>query len=128
MHDLIYDIWKKYHEMHVSSSWCTHAPKVSKKNRKNCVPEFQNLSAFELPWCGLLLFIDMNTYILTEWRNFKTFLKENYPIALDSYYLFTKKLLNMKLNIVLIVPREFTCIKYSWTLQQVLWTFFNLNR
>ena len=30
--------------------------------------------------CG---FIDMNTYILTEGNNFKTFLKE---LALDSYY------------------------------------------
>ena len=29
-------------------------------------------------------FIDMNTYILTKSRNFKTFLKENYAVALDS--------------------------------------------
>ena len=37
-------------------------------------------------------FIDMNTYILTEGNNFKTFLKE---LALDSYYLFAKIMLNM---------------------------------
>ena len=35
--------------------------------------------------CELVMFIiDMNTYILTEGRNFKIFLKENYAIALDS--------------------------------------------
>ena len=42
------------------------------------------------------------TYILTEGRNFKTFLKENCAIAFDSCYLFTKEILNMELNIVLI--------------------------
>ena len=34
----------------------------------------------------------MNTYILTEVSNFKTFLKENYAIALSSCSLFTKEL------------------------------------
>ena len=38
-------------------------------------------------------------YLLTEeGRSFKTFLKENYGIALDSCYLFTKKMLNMELK------------------------------
>ena len=42
-------------------------------------------------------------YILTEGgRSFKT-LKENYRIALDSCYLFTKKKLSMGLNMMLIV-------------------------
>ena len=38
-------------------------------------------------------FIDMNTYRLTEDRNFKTFFKENYAIDLDtdSCYIFTEK-------------------------------------
>ena len=39
----------------------------------------------------------MNTYILTESRNFKILSKENYAIALDSSYLCTKKMLNMEL-------------------------------
>ena len=54
--------------------------------------------------CGLGLFNDMNTYILIEaGRSFKTFLKENYAIALDSFFLFTKKMLNMELlNMILI--------------------------
>ena len=38
------------------------------------------------------IYIHVNTYLLTEGgRNFKAFLKENYIIALDSCYLFTKK-------------------------------------
>ena len=47
----------------------------------------------------------MNTYTEVG-RSFKTFLKENYAIALDSCYLFTKKMLNMKLNMILIVLME----------------------
>ena len=42
------------------------------------------LLAFNLPSSGLMVLINMNTYILTEGKNFKTFLKENYPIALCS--------------------------------------------
>ena len=45
--------------------------------------------------CGWrVVFIDMKmrrTHILTKGRSFKTFLKENYVIALNSLYLFTKK-------------------------------------
>ena len=33
----------------------------------------------------------MNKYIITEDRNFKTFLKENYEVAFNIWYLFTKK-------------------------------------
>ena len=57
--------------------------------QENCVPEFPILSALKLPTYGLVVFIDMNTYILTEGRSFRTFLEENYAIALNSY--FTKK-------------------------------------
>ena len=39
-------------------------------------------------------------YILTEGRNFRTFLKENYANALDSCYVLAKKMLNMELNIM----------------------------
>ena len=41
-----------------------------------------------------VVFIDMNRYILTESRNFKTFLEENYANNFDSCYLFTKVILN----------------------------------
>ena len=42
----------------------------------------------------------VGTCILTEDRNFITLPKENYAIALDSCYLFTKKKLNMNLNMM----------------------------
>ena len=51
--------------------------------------------------------IDINWYILTEGgRNFKKILKDNYAVALDSCYLFTTKMLNMELNMILIVLME----------------------
>ena len=37
----------------------------------------------------LVVFIDINSYILTEGRNIKTFLKESYVFALDNCYIFT---------------------------------------
>ena len=33
----------------------------------------------------------MDTYTFTEGRNVKIYLKENYAVALDKCYLFTKK-------------------------------------
>ena len=47
------------------------------------------LSVLKLPLCRLVVFPDMNMYILIEEdRVFKIFLKENYAIALDSCFLF----------------------------------------
>ena len=57
--------------------------KSQQSTRKKCAPEFLILSALKLPSCGLLVFTNMNTYILTEDTNLKTFLKEKYLIALD---------------------------------------------
>ena len=36
-------------------------------------------------------------------RNFKTFLKKNFAVALDSCFLFTKTMLNMELNMILLM-------------------------
>ena len=58
---------------------------------KKSVSNFPIFSALKLPSYELAVFIDMNMYILKEGRNFKTFLKENYIITLDSCYSFTKK-------------------------------------
>ena len=55
----------------------------------------------------------MNMYILTEDRNFKIFLKENYKITLDSSYLFTKKMLKMEFDLLLIAFMEFANIRHS---------------
>ena len=81
--------------------------------QNNCAPEFPILSALKLRPCGLVVFMDMNTYILTEGSDFKTFLRENYAIALNSCYLFTKQMLNMELNMMLIVLMEFAYIRHS---------------
>ena len=61
----------------------------------------------------------MNWYILKEGRNFKTLLKENYAVALDSCYLFTKIMLQIELNMTFIALKEFVHIRHSQTLQQI---------
>ena len=55
-------------------------------------------------------------FILIEGTNLWTFLKKNYAIALDSYYMFTKKMLNMEFNMMLIVLVEFAYIVNGFTL------------
>ena len=51
----------------------------------------------------------------TEGRNFKTFLKENYAIALLGKIVikFTKNMLKIELNMMLIVLMEFAYITHS---------------
>ena len=53
------------------------------------------LLALKLPLCGLL--IRTRIELIERDRSFKTFLNENYAIALDSCFLFTKK--NVKYGI-----------------------------
>ena len=55
----------------------------------------------------------MNTYIFTESVNFKTFLKENYPIVWSDNIIFTEKILNMDLNMRLTALMEFAYIRHS---------------
>ena len=92
---------------------CTKSLKETHKNF---------FSALKLPLCGLVVFIDMNMYILTEkaW-SFKTFFKGNYAIALDSCYLFTKKMLYMELSMILIVLETLgTFLKFTGNLMNTL--------
>ena len=58
-----------------------------------------------------MVFINTNTYILTEDRNFKVFLKANYAIALGSRDMLIKKMMNMELNMLLTVLMEFAKIR-----------------
>ena len=58
-----------------------------------------------------MVFINTNTYILTEDRNFKVFLKANYAIALGSCDMLIKKMMNMELNKLLTVLMEFAKIR-----------------
>ena len=67
---------------------CTKSP--SKAYERNYVSEFPLLSELKLALCGLVVFTDMKMYILIEGRNFKTYLNENYPIALGSCQFFPK--------------------------------------
>ena len=46
-------------------------------------------------------------------RNFKTLLKKNCAVALDSYQLFANKILNMELNMILLM--EFTSVHQTFT-------------
>ena len=113
VHDLVHDFWKKLiiGSLFPQRNACIHE-KSQQSIQKSCVPEFLY---------GLVLFIDMNTYILTEGRDFKAFLKQNYAITLERCYLFTKKMSNMELKMILIVLMEFAYIRNSWTLPQIWW-------
>ena len=48
--------------------------------------------AAELASYRLFIYIDMNTYILTEGKNFNVILHERFAIAFDSCYLFTEEI------------------------------------
>ena len=54
-----------------------HQKSTQGTKKKICTTEILILSALKLTSCGLVVFIVMNTCILTEGKNFKTSLKEN---------------------------------------------------
>ena len=87
-------------------SLCT---KSLNKIYKNIV--YQNFQFFQtLNWLHMeyiMVFINMNMwYILLKSRNFKTFLRENYAVALGRYCMF-----NLKLNIMLILLIPFLSLR-----------------
>ena len=115
---LAHDFWKKwYHKVQLSLK-CIRGTKSLNNAQKNCATKCLILSALKLNSCGPMVFIDMNAYILAEDRNFKTFLKKDYAVALNCCYMSTKKMLNMELNIMLMLLLKFVYIRHSWTLQQ----------
>ena len=63
--------------MHDTKSLNKAHKKAVHKNFKT----FQKVVNQKLPSRGLLFFIDISTYILTESRSLKTFLKENYAVT-----------------------------------------------
>ena len=69
--------------MYPSSLWSTPAPNVSTRHTKNCVSNFPILAALNLPSCEIVVFVNVNTYILTEGRNCRIFMKVKCAIALD---------------------------------------------
>ena len=68
-----------YHETG-AHFFTTVVPIIQEKSQQsiqeNWVYEFPIHSALKLPLCELVVLIDMNTHILVEGRNFKTFLKK----------------------------------------------------
>ena len=89
---MVHDFQKMYQEVNIFFAAVHECTKRVNKAYKNiCVPKFTVHLTLNLPSCGLVVFIDMNRYILTEGSNFKTFLKDNYAVALEDCYLFAKK-------------------------------------
>ena len=85
-HNFVHDFWKKNITRRF---FLHHVACVHQKSQRGIHKIF---STHKIPLCRLVVFIDMNIYKLTEGgRSFKTFLKENYAIALDRCYVFTKK-------------------------------------
>ena len=101
VHGLVNEFWKsitrctflRHTVFHASlpPCKCTHGPKVSAKHtKKKLYQKFQFLKPLNC------LYVDKWFLLIwgTESRNFKTLLKENYAIALNSCYLFTHWTLN----------------------------------
>ena len=85
-----YTIWLMIPEKKKKSQGAYFFTMVHACNQKSQQGIHKIFSFLKLSLCGLAVFIDMNTYILTEGsRSFKIFLTENYTFALDSCYLFT---------------------------------------
>ena len=75
---------KKNNQAQVFSPWCMHTPQKPQRGIQKFFFELLNFM-----WTSGSYWYK---HILTEGSgNFKTFLKENYAIALDSCFLFTKK-------------------------------------
>ena len=62
--------------MYVSSICGARRERSKRGTHKSFAPEFLIRSAFKFPSYGLVVFIDLNTYLPTEGWNFKTLLKE----------------------------------------------------
>ena len=76
---------KWYHRMHVSSR-CTCGTKSLNKAYKNLCTIFSNLFSPEINFMRTSGFYRHQHF--TKGRSFKTFLKQNYAVALDSCYMF----------------------------------------
>ena len=75
------------------------APKCQQGTKESCAAELLIPSALKLLACELMVFVDTSSYLLTESRNFKTFLNENYTMPWTGVsFIFTKKVLNMEIE------------------------------
>ena len=83
-------------KMHVFS-WCKHGVYSLSKVHKRIF---------------IRIFSSFSPYILTEGRNFRTFLKENYGIALEMTVIKSKMEMERELTIILIVLMQFTFLNF----------------
>ena len=105
---LFHDFWK-------SITKCTFicvtlmAPTASTKHTKNCAPELLILSAIKLPSRGIVIFIDINSYVQNAEPKFQNILERKLWNWFGHLLIlaFTKKILNMELNMMLIVLMEY---------------------
>ena len=97
--------------------------------QKNCVLEFPNLSALiTFIWTSGFYWYG-HVYTHRKAGISKHFWKKiTYATALDICYLFTKKTLNIELNMILVVLIEFVYIRHSRNLQQIWWIPRSLSR
>ena len=101
VHDLVDDFWKCPRGARFFAVEQTCTKSLKQGIQKNCITKFSILSALKLPSCGVVVFIDMNTFLyLQKTEHFFCFL-------------FTKEMLIMELNIILIVLMEFAYIRPS---------------
>ena len=124
-----YTIWLKYYEVHVSSLWwCMHVQKVkvstNKAYKKIVCQNFQYFQPLKITLMCTCGFYNRYEHV---WRNSKTFLEENCAVALDSCYLFTKKMLNMELNMILHRYITFISELYSRFDEYLAWYMVNLT-
>ena len=105
-------IVKKYEFLCVVLAWQL---KFQQDTRINCAQEFLILPVFKLPPCGLVVFIDMNTYRYDIYgrQKFQNILERKwcsyFGTAYGRFYIVIKSILNIEFNIMLIVLMEF-CI------------------
>ena len=67
VHDLVDDFWKKCPRgarFFAVEQTCTKSLKQG--IQKNCITKFSILSALKLPSCGVVVFIDMNTFLYLQ--------------------------------------------------------------
>ena len=124
-----YTIWLKYYEVQVSSLWwCMHVQKVkvstNKAYKKIVCQNFQYFQPLKITLMCTCGFYNRYEHV---WRNFKTFLEENCAVALDSCYLFTKKMLNIELNMILHRYITFISELYTRFDEYLAWYMVNLT-
>ena len=84
---LVHDFWRNNHEKQFSSPSWTHSLKVSTRHTKSYLSEFLSFFSLKLPSCPLVIFINMNMYMLTDGMSFRIFLKRNRHFQLASWQL-----------------------------------------